>query len=220
MNDELYEFKFESLRRFKNNDHGMIYKIYSESLNDISTFCAQHNFDINCAKDAIVPVDRGTVNLITSRTLKVFKFKSNIRQGVFDIMTTENFMDIIIENMASDLAQTLMFGESIFRTDLELFKTITELMGHMKHAKILDFAYVDTDSTDLNKASFDIATTAQELIALNTKYSQMIGCPSEDAPVLAIQDALSMDLLNNDVSPITLEGYISGFTELMIDVFN
>jgi hypothetical protein len=29
-----------------------------------------------------------------------------------------------------------------------------------------------------------------------------------------------MDMLNDDIAPITLEGYISGFTELMLDVFN
>ncbi len=214
---DVYVFKFESSKPYTKS--GMPYKIYSESLNDIYKFIQQHNFDPLTAKDAISVHDRGEIKSLDCYTLKPHIFRSNFRKDNFTVLTTDYILDIIIENLSSDLAQTLMFGEAIFRTDIELFKTIIDLMDHIKQVRILDFAFVDTDSTDLTKASLDMAKLAQELIALNKRYAQHIGCPSEDGPIMAIQDNLSMDLLNKQIAPITLEGYISGFTELMLDVF-
>lgn len=216
--NDIYMFQFQSVRRY--SPSGMPYKVYSENLDDINTFIRQHNFDPVAAKDAISVHPRSELNVIDSYSLKPYKFMSNFRYGEFTIMTTEYFTDIIIENLSSDLVQTLMFGESIFRTDLEVFKTIIECMDVLHHANIVDFALVDTEDTKLDTLALDKCKLAQEIVNLNKQYCARVGCPTEDGPIQMIQDDLSMDMLNDDIAPITLEGYISGFTELMLDVFN
>ena len=216
-NDDIYLFQFQSVR--KNTPSGMPYKVYSNNLDDIYTFLRQHNFDITAAKEAISIHPRSEFKIIDSYTLKPYKFRSNFRKGAFTILSTEYFTDVIIENLSSDLIQTLMFGEAIFRTDIEVFKTIVDNMEKLAYGPIVDFSLIDTESTKLDKTAFDKCKMAQTIHARNKAYCAKIGCPTEDGPILEMQDSLSMDLLNNDVSPITLEGYISGFTELMLDVF-
>lgn len=219
LGDDIYVFQFQSVKKNPVSG-GMPYKVYSDSLDDIYTFIRQHNFEINAAREAISIHPRSEFNIIDSYVVKPFKFRSNFRDGLFTILSTEYFTDVIIENLASDLIQTLMFGEAIFRTDIEVFKTIIDNMEKLSYGPIVDFSLIDTESTKLDKSALDKCKIAQTIRNRNKEYCTKVGCPTEDGPILEMQDSLSMDLLNNDVSPITLEGYISGFTELMLDVFN
>ena len=212
--DTLYKFSFESAKN-SNGSSGMKYHVIAYSMDDMYTFLRQHKFDIEMAMHAITIHDKYEIHEYESNYLKPYQFKSNVRKGVFTVMTTEYIIDLMLENVTADLTHSLLLGEAIFRRDVEVFRMIADIITKLPHVHIIDFTRVDVESATLPEDKY-----VYDMIKLQQQYAKHIGAPTEDADYVGILDNLEHYQLNEPVSPITIEGYVSQFTEMMMDTYS
>lgn len=212
MVDYYFKFEFTSVHNTVKN---MNYYVLAETIDDLKLFLSQHNFyDVPPESISIYPkhkMDNYEGNLV----LEEYRFKSNNSPEILTVMTCWKFVEEAISNIASDLNQYMLFGEAIVRRDVEIFKLIGDYISSLDHAHIIDFTLCDIDD--------DIADgvlTNEKINELTRKYKQIIGSPTEDADMAIVYDSI-FDSVNDNacVLPITIECYISNFTEMMMDAF-
>ena len=192
-----YCFKFSFMSMHSENKN-MSYHVLAETEEDLYLFLKQHGFsDAPPESIQLFPKDKIVADL--SHILKPFKFKSNKRPGIFSVMTCEAFVDDAISNLASDLNVNMLFGEAIIRRDIEVFKMIGDLVHDLPFAHVIDFVLADQ---------------------MTSEYRTKICCPCEDTDYYMTYEQLYDAVTPDEIYPITLECYISNFTEMMVDVFN
>lgn len=212
------KFEFSSMNnRVKN----MNYYVYSESIRDLQIFFRQHNFR-NVPQEAVtIYPSTGRNSIIDLRLLKPFKFKSNKTNEIYTVMTCDEFVNIAMENVANEIAQFSLFGEAIMRRDIDIFKIIGDNISKLPHAHITDYVLADEytifRNTDSPDDSFD-----KDIRDLDKNYLKRIGAPTEDQDSRMVLESLhdAVDHSADDIYPITLECYVSNFTEMMVDAFN
>lgn len=208
-----YCFKFSFMSMHSENKN-MSYHVLAETEEDLYLFLKQHGFsDAPPESIQLFPKDKIVADL--SHILKPFKFKSNKRPGIFSVMTCEAFVDDAISNLASDLNVNMLFGEAIIRRDIEVFKMIGDLVHDLPFAHVIDFVLADVESSKLPDAEL-----GKEIIQMTSEYRTKICCPCEDTDYYMTYEQLYDAVTPDEIYPITLECYISNFTEMMVDVFN
>lgn len=209
-----YYFKFE-FTSIHNNIKNMNYYVLSENIEDIKLFLLQHNFT-NVPQEAITLIEKSkTGKYDGNNILEPYRFRSNKSTEVFTVMTCWKFVEEAVSNLSADLNQFMLFGESIIRRDVEIFKLIGDLVNDIDHAHVVDFSLCDPDDID------EAILNGKDIMELHGKYKQIIGAPTEDSDMVMTYESLFESINDDDmILPITIECYINNFMEMMIDVFN
>lgn len=208
-----YYFKFSFMSMHTNNKN-LSYHVLAETKENLYLFLKQHGFsDAPPESIQLFPKDKVSADL--SHILKPFKFKSNKMPGVFSVMTCEAFVDTAIDNLAADLNANMLFGEAIIRRDVEVFKMIGDLVHDLPFAHVIDFVLADVESSN-----FPDASTVEDIRQMTDEYRTKICCPCEDTDYYMTYEQLHDAVNPDEIYPITLECYISNFTEMMVDVFD
>lgn len=205
------KFTFTSV---KNKSKSLSHVVLAEKMEDLQMFLAQHRFD-RVPKEAItmLPEEKYKPSY-SSQILKPYQFRSNFSKEVFTIMTCEDLVDSIIDNLASDLSKYMLFGEAIIRRDIEVFKEIGDIISDLPCAHVIDFSYVDIEPDE------EPLKNSKDIIRQTQRYLNNCGsCPTEDPDVKVIWDDLCDGFLDGMVLSATVEAYISNFIEMMTDSF-
>lgn len=213
---DYYKFTFSS----GSTRSSMTYYVISRSIDDMNLFLKQHGF--NNAHDAIriLPEDEFKPKDY-SHELRICIFKSNKQPGTFHVMTSEDLITRAIENTANDIADHSIFGEAILRTDIEFLKIIGSLIGKLEHGFVMDFNLAD-ESMLFNSLENE-NQYKNRIMDMISEYKNRIGAPTEDIGSQTILQSLHDSCPDRDtgcIYPITVEAYVSTFTELMVDCYN
>lgn len=196
----------------------MHYYVLAESLDEMHMFLNQHGFHNVDSSLVFYPIEKYK-STDSTHVLHEYRFMSNHKPGVFTVMTCENFITHAIETTANDLSDASLFGEAILRTDIEIFKVISSLINRLSHGHVIDIQIAD-ESVLYNMENEDKIDRWE----LMESYCNRIGAPTEDVSsrviLEEIYDAVPDLTSDNGIYPITVEAYVSSFTELMIDCFN
>lgn len=211
------KFEFSSMN---NHNKNMNYYVYASTIEDLQMFCKQHNFH-NVPSEAITIHSTHNDSIADIRLLKPFRFKSNRNDEIYTVITCEEFVDIAIENVANDLAQFMLFGEVIMRHDIGIFKMISDNVSKLPHAHIIDYILADEFNIFNHTDSPDMSFT-KEIYDMGKQYLKSIGAPTEDQDFRMVLQSIYDDISHekDEIYPITIECYVSNFTEMMIDTFN
>lgn len=207
-----YLFRFEFSSKY-NNIKNMNYVVYSETEEDLKMFLIQHNFT-DSPMDAITVVSRDKVGNCYGSILKRHIFKSNHTDETYVIMTCPDFVNRAIETTCDGLNDVMIFGEAIICRDVEIFKLIGDLVNELPHANVLDFPLTDNQSTryDIIAESVELARDCRNKHGRNPAYL-------EDMSTYYVHQSMDDIRCEDQPEPITIEAYVSYFTEMMIDVF-
>ena len=176
---------------FYSTNGSLKYKVFSEGLYPMKMFVQQHNFSRDIL-ELIEPVPEGT-DLPDGEILRPYKFKSKYSDtDVYTIYTTDDFV----------------FGDVLIRTNIELMKTISDLIGELRYVYVLDHGSIDGDTGELYSQDFE-------------KYVKVFDpfmVPAEDGFDDAyIYDSMTHAMLSQEIQPITLEAYVSSFASIVTD---
>lgn len=216
MNPNNVFFKFEFMSAASRSP--MKFYVVSNTLEDMHLFMSQHGFSNVDDKITMLPENEFIPSKDGCHLLSIHRFASNAKPGIFNVMTTEDFITRAIENISNDLADHSIFGEAILRNDIEFIKMICKLMDKLPHMFIADYALADES---LMFDRMDEKNGKSALMEL-AEYRKRGEGPTEDNESQLYQQGLydaAPDKDTNSIYPITIEGYISTFTELMIDCY-
>ena len=212
--DGYYRFEFTS----SSSRSSMKYYVLSNNMDDMNMFLSQHGFrDVNDSITIISPEQYKTKD--ATHVLSIHSFASNKDHAIYHVMTCEDFVTRALENVANDLSDHSIFGEAILRSDIEFIKMAVKDLGKLRHAFIMDFRLADESLLFNHEENDGYKGTMMEMI---TEYKNRIGAPTEDTGSQAILQSLydaSPDADTNCIYPITVEAYVSTFTELMVDCY-
>ena len=198
----------------------MKYYVMSSAIEDVYLFLKQHGF--HDAKESIMIVPEEEFKPKDySHELRIVNFKSNKKPGTFHVMTSEDLITRAIENTANDLSDHSIFGEAILRTDVEFLKITGSLIGKLEHGFVMDFNLAD-ESMLFNSLENENQYKNQ-IMDMIAEYKNRIGAPTEDIGSQTILQSLQDAVPDRDtgcIYPITIEAYVSTFTELMVDCYN
>ena len=216
MPDAYIRFDFTSVKRLGS----MKYYVLAENMDDMNQFLMQHGFKDVTDALKIYPAEKYKSS-DCSHILDIHRFMSNHKPGVFPVMTCASFVDHAIETVANDLGDHSVFGEAILRQDIEFIKMIGSIITKLPHGYVMD--YTLADESILFKC-LENGVAKREDIDNTAGWMARTGHPSEDPTAQVILQSLydaTPDLSNDlGIYPITLEAYVSSFTELMIDCYN
>lgn len=192
---------------FYSTNGSLKYKVFSEGLYPMKMFVQQHNFGRDIL-ELIEPVPEGT-DLPDGEILRPYKFKSKYSDtDVYTIYTTDDFVSDAVQAVCAELAEYLVFGDVLIRTNIELMKTISDLIGELKYVYVLDHGSIDGDTGELYSQDFE-------------KYVKVFDpfmVPAEDGFDDAyIYDSMTHAMLSQEIQPITLEAYVSSFASIVTD---
>lgn len=217
MNDNRYMFKFE-FSSCHNKIKNMNYDVYAESEEDMKMFLTQHNFtDAPLDSITVIPKEECD-NINDAHILKTFLFKSNRTNEIYHVITCDWFVDFAVETTCNELRDSLIFGEAIIRRDIEIFKLIGDLVSSLPHVNIMDFALADIQSSTDNI----LIDHFIEMNNMKKEYSCkcLDDLDSTDSAIYYVHESMEYSRCDDQVQPITLEAYVSAFTETMFDAFN
>lgn len=211
-------FDFQSARP----NSSMKYYVLAKSIDDMNRFLSQHGFNDVHESLKIHDMRKGRSSDVF-HVLQPYKFMSNHKPGVFEVMTCSDFVEHAIDNTANDLSDYSLFGEAILRQDIEFLKMIGELIVKLPHGFVID--YTLADESLLYKSFEEEGSSKGDIVEDIIEYRKRICSPSEDPGSRAVQQSLhdavpDMSNDNNGIYPITIEAYVSSFTELMMDCYN
>lgn len=216
MPEQYIRFDFTSVKK----QGSMQYYVLAENMTEMQQFLSQHGFhDVNDALKLYSGDKYRASNC--SHILKTYRFMSNHKPGVFPVMTCASFVDHAIESAANDLGDHSIFGEAILRQDIEFIKMIGSAITKLPHGYVMD--YILADESTLFEC-LENGGTKRDMIENTSDWLIRHSGPSEDPTSQTILQSLydATPDLDNDygVYPITVEAYVSYFTELMIDCYN
>ena len=216
MSEDYYKFTFKS----NSSRSSMEYYVLAKSMDDMNLFLKQHGFHDVYDSIQMFPKEEIKSKQLT-HILHLNKFMSNRQKGVFHVMTCEDLITRAFENIANDLADHSIFGEAILRTDIEFVKLTVKYLSSLAHGVIMDFNLAD-ESILFNTLENDNQYKNQ-ISEMIEEYKHRIVAPTEDVGSRTILQSLydaAPDADTGCIHPITIEGYVSTFTELMFDCYN
>lgn len=148
MNDDdnvYYKFSFNSFDSICNPnsvdpDKSALYSVFTDDIKKMQIFLKQHCFDDECM-NFIKVADASAVGC--SNELEEFILKTNSSDEIFTILTTQEIVDIITENISSDYVPRTSFGQVILREDIPIIKLIHSLLDEMPHMWVYEDKVVD-----------------------------------------------------------------------------
>lgn len=204
----VFRFRFTTSKSSVNSR--LHYTVYAYTRHDMDLFLKQHGFDVNNSHIDCIPMTEfdGNSDLILSS----HKFKSNSSDEIYNIMTTPMFVTDAINLVCSDLSESLIFGEPIMHAKIEFIKLINDLIYELPYVFILDHSVVDEDTGELISPFWD-------------SYVKMYGydeakyCTEVYFDDSYIYDSIHNASIPDKVQPITVEAYVTNFTQILMDVF-
>jgi len=203
----MFKFSFSS---FKTKSKNLKYVVYAKNDHDMKMFLKQHNFStenihVECFPTTEFDGDEDSI-------IKPHKFKSNSSDEIFNIYTTTRFVEWALEGVCQELSDSLLLGDPITRMDIGIIKIIIELITKLQHVLILDFTLMNVDETEF------IHPETEEYI--QSLYLDKVDYhPFAHLDDSFIYDSIMSDYCADFVAPITLEGYVYYFTEMITDVY-
>lgn len=189
MNDKNSLFKFSFKTVYGSNED-----VFSIDRHNMDLFLVQHMFNPNLADVKLINDDS---KYLTSHILQPINFCSNKANKIYRIMTTDSINCTIIHNIAFDISDTLNMGKEIYynNSKVELYDIIKKLINAIPYASLI----YDEDNYPA--------------------YSSYIldGEKYEESYDLFIINQLMSSTNEKNVMPITLEGYVSGFTDIILN---
>lgn len=213
--DGYFKFEFSSA---STRSSSMKYYVMSDNRQDMDMFLSQHGFHNVEDSITIIPQEEYKPKDGT-HLLSIHMFASNKEHTIYHVMTCEDFITRALDNVANDTSDHSIFGEAILRTDVEFIKMAAKDLSSLRHAFVMDFRLADESLLFNHNENDGYKGTMLDMIA---EYKNRIGAPSEDTGSQAILQSLydaCPDADTNCVYPITVEAYISTFTELMVDCY-
>ena len=196
-------------------DHSEHIKIFSNNQQDMMLFFKQHNIDINQVEVDYIPDENFNIKVDDDNILASYQFKSNQSNETFNIMTTERLISYALQLVGDHLSDACIFGSAIFRDDIEFIKVIQNLLGEIPHVQILDYGLLD----DLNLT----ADTNWMYIKKDKLFDPDVepdwvtnGVDAQDIYESLFDSCIS----DTAVQPITVEAYVRGFAEMVMNIKN
>jgi hypothetical protein len=188
-----------------------VISIYASTKDDMLLFLKQHNFDMRYVNIEYVDDNR---KILDSYVLKTYHFRSNKSNEVFHIKTCESFVASAIATVGDHLSDTCIFGESIFRDDIEFIKVVTDLIDKLPFATVVDWSLLDGDSC--NMMGYD--NLSWMVVKKDLLFSENYEPDFEHMDTSSIYDDLSQASDPDRIQPITIEAYVRGFAESIISI--
>lgn len=210
---DVLKFEFSSVRNKRKN---MNYKVMTDRIDYMTLFARQHGFN-DIPPEAIKVLTKPDNWIDDLDWLVPYKFRSNTIQGDYTIISTPRFVDSAIESIAGEISQSTLFGESIMRRDIELFKVIGDLVNKLEFAHVTDFVIADDETV---RQLEENCLINRDIAEMEKRYRSHLNHPSEDVDASMILQDLYDAVTKQEYMPITIEGYISNFTEMMVDCFD
>ena len=209
---EWLRFDFQSIRQKYSPTK---FRVVTDDFSNLMLFFRQHGFkDVPNESIQIVCIDDIDTCPDHYHILKPYKFKSNYSNEIYNIMTCEDFINYAIDSAANDLNGYLLFGEAILRHDIEIFKTIGELVYGLRHTTVFDYILADEQCVDNNDGLI-----SREIAQMRKDYLTKVSAPCEDYGAYETFESLHNDFVYGEILPITLECYTSSFVEMMTDEY-
>lgn len=212
--NNLLRFDFQAINR-KQRSHPGKYRVVTDDFMKMNLFLKQHGFN-NVPPESLSIVDINNIHKCPDHynILTPYLFKSNYSDEIYTIITCENFINYAIDAAANDLNGCLIFGEAILRHDIDLFKTIGNLISNLPHTHVFDYLLANEECVD-DPASL----TSREIAVMRREYFAKICAPCEDYGSYETFESLHDSVNVDEVLPITLECYTSSFVEMMTDEY-
>lgn len=209
VNEDDTLFRFQFMLKMRYNNKNMCRTVYSSNRLAMELFLKQHNFDMSMVNIECISVNDidGDEGVIENNMLTPHLFHSNYSNELFTIMTTPAFVHEAIEDVCSELSDSLVFGSGIIRTDIQIIEMINDLLYELPHVYILDHMIVDPESGEPYESN-------------NLKYIknyhkfENLGMCFDD---IGIYDSMFDASIIDKPQPITVEAYASYFTDLITD---
>lgn len=209
LDDHFIRFKFFSASSMGKDRP---FEVYANTMDEMNMFLNQHCFK-GVDENAFAIIPKNICRNKNDMILELYSFKSNHSNDIYHVMTTRFFVDMAMENTATDVNFNLLFGEAILRSDIEIFKHINTLLWKLPHVHVKDVLIADDNMIDDNiiKESLDIR---KEYRLINRPWDDL----DSQMVIESLYDVMSSDPI--EVNPITIEAYVSSFTTLITDVCN
>ena len=204
--DVVFRFRF-SPKSVKDNFYDYAYRVYAFKREDMDLFLKQHGFDTRLVHIECIPINEFDDD--DDHFLKSFKFRSNTSAEIYNIMTTDHFIKDAIDYTCAQLSDTLVFGPPIVRNDIEIIRLINDLMFSIPHAFILDHTLTDGFTGEPYSKDWE------KYIKFYNPYQSL-----EDMDDSYIYESIHNNSIDDLVQPITIEAYVSNFTQMILDSFN
>lgn len=198
-NDSVFVIEFHT------KSESPLISVWSDDLNTINTFIKQHSFDESTIRKYVIPgcdIEKHHDILQTDNMLIIKKFKSNSSSEIFNVVTTDEFLDQITQCIGDDLVDALMFGGAILRSDLKFIENICDGIESLEYASICDFELISNDIID-------------QYYSTDSQDDEFPKYPPP-ADTSYIYDTLYHARSNHDILPFTIEAYVHYFiTDIM-----
>lgn len=204
--DVVFKFQFTTMN-LSTDAQGPPYRVYAFNREDMDLFLRQHGFDIRYVHVEFIPINEFDDD--EEHILKLHKFRSNTSNEVYHIMTTSRFVDDAIDYTCLQLTDHLILGPPIVRNDIEIIKLINELMYSLPYVFILDHTLTDGFGGDVYSGDWEkyikFYDSEQSLENMDDSY---------------IYESMHNSSVIDKMQPITIEAYVSHFTQMLFDSFN
>jgi hypothetical protein len=186
--------------------------VYTTDPNIMKAFLAQHSFNEECFNEVrpVNPADQER-NFEMKYMLEPHKMKSNDSNAVYTVYTTSEIIDAVINQVASELSETLSFGSVIIRDDIEVINLIQDIMNDLQYGFLEEFSIINDDTKLDTVPRFRPMEDEEYVPDMDDLY------PYEPPSVYAsIVEEMYGDLTTLDnPTPFTVEAYARAFAILM-----
>ena len=193
-----FEFEWRPI-----NDSSMVHVVQTDKRELMDKFLFQHGFKDQADRVRIVYDDK----MESCSELTEYKFGSKKRDKLYTVVSNEDIIAPIVEEVGFLLASVLSLGACALMGDIEIFSRINSLVEE------LDFVYVSETS-----AMVESMTDYEKQIYTKSGYPYYedlaMDVNSDDSWLMEQLYAASCP--QKEYQAITLESYVKYFTEIFI----
>lgn len=176
--------------------------VYTTDRDLMTLFLQQHGFDPNTANVKIIDDE---IDEDDPYMLHIWRMGSRKRDRIYNVATTSNIIENVVLSVGLELSEAMTLGAISFRGDIQVFERIGNLIS------MLDYVY-QMDGFAADAGGYDVCD--KETYSNGYPYYEEIAINHDDS---FLYDALISDSHpSKDVQPITIESYVSFFTDRFI----
>lgn len=183
------------------------HRVYSSDINDILLFMKQHSFDQGSTNIETLP-DSYCEDDVERNMLKFYKMKSNRTNQVYNIMTTEYFVDEAVESVACSLGSYLVFGPIITRREVPFINVINDIIDEIPFIFAFDYNIMEGGPA-IDCEYFVVKKDMDQF--LKSEEREYDGSTLDE-----LYNRFLFKVIPGEPLPITLEGYIRCFVKRVV----
>lgn len=167
--------------------------VWSDSSDMIEEFIKQHGMRRECLDISIMnktSLEGCPLHLNDDNRLVEYKMGSNTDGKIKTIVTAECYLTDALQGVSEELADSMVFGDAIVRTDIQVIDRIQKLVDQLHYGLVFDYSILD----DRNFNGYNSEDSRMY------PYDMSIVC-----------DAIYASSTVKDVQPITYEAYAHYF---------